>query len=109
MSNRDKFLTEVMGKCWHEFKTDHWNHHCNKCNKKWHMPNVSNPDFSTWEGFGKLWEWAIKQEWWMKFEAANFYGPPGCWECGMGDTKLDCINPNNLADEIYNFLKETDK
>lgn len=55
----------------------------------------SNIDFSTWEGFGKLWEWAKKQEWWHKEFLYKQY---------MGDLKL--IHPDRFADAVYTFLTE---
>lgn len=58
-------------------------------------------DFKTWSGFGILWEFAIKQEWWEQFiwnEGVN-KGAEG----NLIDTII--INPNIFADKIYKFLK----
>ena len=63
MSERDKFLTECMGECWHMYNSRKGLVNCIHCQKE--MP--LNNDFSTWDGFGKLWEWTRKQEWFSTF------------------------------------------
>lgn len=53
---RDKFLTESIGECWHENELTmdandgslYWR--CRYCHKE----DIRNIDFSTWEGFGRL-------------------------------------------------------
>lgn len=106
MSNleRDKFLTEAMGECWHErkdFSEDGYGtYNCKHCNKRFggHGGQLEDRlDFSTWAGFGKLWEWSQKQEWWPDFKELNGY-PNHIYE--------DFINPNNFANASYEFLKE---
>ena len=59
---RDQFLTEMMGECWHEWDGG-CSYICDKCNKKY----KHNPNFSTSNGFFKLWNFCKEQEWWMKF------------------------------------------
>ena len=54
-------------------------------------------NFSTWEGFGKLWEWSQKQEWWVGFMIDNSKIHP---------MKSGIINPDRFADAVYNYLKE---
>jgi hypothetical protein len=61
----------------------------------WKMATIN--DFSTWQGFGKLWEWATKQEWWLIFEAKTFL---------TGKEIVKVVNPTNFAKAIYEFLKE---
>ncbi|HDZ62293.1 MAG TPA: hypothetical protein ENH40_04015, partial [Nitrospirae bacterium] len=62
---RDKFLTEAMELCWHDLaKVGKYQMACFKCGKAKQF--ALNPDFSTWQGFGQLWEWTIKQEWWFQ-------------------------------------------
>jgi hypothetical protein len=98
---RDKFLAEAMGECWHEDISDE-NFNCMKCGGMW-TPEFGSFFFSTWEGFGKLWSWAKEQKWWDKFEDLIFYGkadPCGGWF----DTSL--IHPDRFADAVYQFLKE---
>jgi hypothetical protein len=104
MSERDKFLTEAMGECWHEWipSNDFDGMACKFCEDYEHESGKRN-NFSTWEGFGKLWNWAQKQEWWGKFEDLIFYGkadPCGGWF----DTLL--IHPDRFADAIFSYLKE---
>lgn len=94
---RDKFLTEVMDECWHDkingISETIWmnNWSCCGLSKCYaHYPN----DFSTAEGFFKLWNWAIKQDWWPLFNGSN---------C---EINLSIIHPDRFADVIYKFLKD---
>ena len=92
MSNiqRDKFLTEAMGECWHVTKQrkDHQFEDCIKCGKGGLFVNNTN-DFSTWEGFGKLYNWVMEQEWlsdWQDKSDSDFRDTDNlvatcCW-CG---------------------------
>lgn len=108
---RDKFLTEVMGECWHKPKHGVWNEPdyegtiksvCTVCDVSLelipcceYLPN----NFMSWEGFGKLWEWASWQTWWEDFA----YSIHGIHENGENLKVL--INPDKFADAIYDFLK----
>ena len=100
MNERDKFLTEAMGECWHE-----WEGHvsdykrCMKCHKDGGYPEgfrvrLINNNFSIWEGFGKLWEWAQKQEWWEGYLADAI--PKYIAVC--------YVNPDRFADAVYEYL-----
>jgi len=118
---RDKFLTEAMGECWHamlkEEGTESWDEYsandtctfkCSKCGHYeadvqfiqyprdnpmgWMFDGYTH--FSTWEGFGKLWEWSTQQEWWYLWEAdyVNIFGT------------LWAVHPDRFADAVYEFL-----
>lgn len=115
--SRDKYLTEAMGLCWHEYNEDKWG--CFKCGVNAYMIKGHwlgtpkghsifkpiNPDFSTWQGFGTLWEFAIKQEWWFQFKVRNNHIP----NHKLYGFNLDLINPDKFADALFSFLKEKDK
>lgn len=116
-SERDKFLTEAMGECWHEYNEE-ISDKCCKCEedilpyvKAWLATpeNKAEPvierlfNFSTWEGFGKLWEWAMKQEWWIR----NFIIEP--WKSNHIAVDMRLINPDIFADALEKFLKEKDR
>jgi hypothetical protein len=59
---RDQFLTEkVFGECWHEDGIGE----CEKCHRSFGAYRQN--DFSSWPGFGKLWEAAQKDEGWERF------------------------------------------
>jgi len=72
---RDQFLTEMMGECWHEtywcaenydsykIPVENRNLSCKKCDVK----VCDHPNFSTTEGFFKLWNFCKEQEWWEEF------------------------------------------
>jgi len=109
MSDRDKFLTEAMGECWHGI-SDY---------------SEKEQNYSTWQGFGKIWEWAKVQEWWGDFiyyKQSMFTVSKGEILGGTAsnpvyehvinvDSKflakiIDLINPDTFADALYEFLKE---
>jgi hypothetical protein len=100
MSERDKYLTEAMGECWHE---SDWGQtickHCRRTNDPRYFDfDEQNKTFSSWSGFGKLWNWSQKQEWWMEFK--NWY------ICRNKVTFEYLIHPDRFADAVYEFLKE---
>lgn len=92
-TERDKFLTEAMGCPWHEVVSiNNFEVTCS-CGMSAFMNPCDNLNFSTWDGFGKLWEWAQKQGWWIKimlrFQDEGFY---------------HYIQPDRFADAIYQKL-----
>lgn len=107
---RNRFLTEAMGECF-------WiGHDCPKCtNLDGTAKGSRRPfpiNFSTWEGFGCLWEWCQKQTWITDFvmsrwcisksqdkETYDFIRVNGCFP-------PEDINPDLFADVLYSFLKE---
>lgn len=107
-TERDKFLTEAMGECWHKFicigaNGQHNVARCNLCGttKLSEFGNGPKQDntFSTWEGFGKLWEWVSRQENMMCGLASRYNGE-------QAKIKLIYISPDTFADAVYNYLKE---
>ena len=93
---RDKFLTEAMG----------WKHWNSIGDKHYYIPTDFVPrdpelmlDFSTWDAFGVLWNWAQQQEWWTAF-AFKHTGHGTFYPDGL-------IHPDRFADAVYNFLKES--
>jgi len=100
---RDKFLTEAIGECWHWAdenildSTRKWIicHTCNDCGKAWTCRN----DFSTWEGFGKLWEWTQQQSWKDDLLVKIL--------CESQNWVKELIHPDRFADAVYNYLKGT--
>lgn len=113
---RDKFLTEAMGECWHEWvnQRSHEAVACTKCDGLWGTDRT--PDFSSWQGFGKLWEWAQGQEWWCDCYCGLLYSEtnpepenpikfevPDEWVMNML-IHQHLIHPDHFADAIYSFL-----
>lgn len=92
-TKRDKFLTEAM-----EEEFSQYTHEIYKEN-----------NLSTWEGFGKLWEWAQKQEWWKEFCFSPIGDGYHCYIVSKGLDKfaIGCayIHPDRFADAVYQFLK----
>ena len=93
-TERDKFLTEAIGeKPYRRFfvSTDRQG---GSGDGYYAKDGVKN-DFSTWPGFGKLWEWAQQQEWWCDFSVRLI--------CFSGLGKY--IHPDRFANAIYAYLK----
>lgn len=99
-TERDKFLCEVIGGYWHYSIYTVRGNECS-CGKWWSQCSKTQPDFSTWEGFGKLWEWSEKQEWWKEYSSMNMHDRKAY---GVVPTRY--INPDKFADAVYNFLKD---
>ena len=98
MNKRDKFLTEAMGECWHQVADPIYSLHCLSCGEL-----AINIDFSTWEGFGKLWEWSQEQDWWPDALMGPLFG----W-VDIDEETIACsvIHPDLFANAIYEYLKE---
>lgn len=118
-SERDKFLTEAMGECWHEPAKPPKcipeirlgvMPRCGKCGTALYSlstPFKKNewPSYDAWEDFGKLWEWAQKQEWFTDFIALYHKSiPHRMHEETVWINKL--FHPDRFANALYNFLKE---
>jgi len=107
---RDKFLTEAMGECWHNKKEIfskpdpqsfnggkiETHYRCGICKMLWKQQN----NFSTWEGFGMLWEWAIDQKWW---DVLYYF----LFSTGSAEMK-EFIHPDRFANAVYDYLQEVD-
>ena len=104
-TERDQYLTEAIGECWHNIPT--YFHslslnnttNCTKCTRV--INKESNNDFSTWNGFGKLWEWATQQKWWQHFLMENGV-------LAISGTKSNSlkklVDPDTFANAIYSYL-----
>jgi hypothetical protein len=124
---RDKFLTEAMGGCWHTYadNPDVYFHFTKMCQEAecvvcrdivpleskeaLSAPEPTQNDFSTWPGFGKLWEWAQQQEWKVQF--AKYLGCSYCVssdpaQTGISSLRVEFIHPDRFANAVYEFLKE---
>jgi len=100
---RDKFLTEAMRECWHDWRKSDV---CNVCNDFFQRKQPCfNLSFSTWEGFGKLWEWVQKQEWFCDFYWYYLITDDGRDEHLVHIAK---INPDCFALAVYEYLKENE-
>ncbi len=98
---RERFLTEAMGMCWHDFDPDnHINTYsleayvCRKC--KGFI--LGNNDFTVEEDFSRLMDWVKGQkqlqEFLGRFNEADFK------DAGKGQASR-----NRFADELYILLK----
>jgi hypothetical protein len=107
---RNKFLTEAMGYIYYSALCGY--NHPDLPYLEF-MESSKGINFSSWEGFGKLWTWVQKQDWFSQFV---------CWEWsrglmiglgyseevseGLKDWAVLRIHPDNFADTVYKYLKE---
>jgi hypothetical protein len=99
---RDKFLTEAMGYKWHDCQSNPDGFWCDDCADEHEV----SADFSTWEGFGQLWEWCNGNNGFMMGTFIRIYtdhDPDNM----LLPTHL--INPNRFANAVYKYLKETNE
>jgi len=106
---KDQFIFEKleMG-CWHDYE---WINRVGvawqcRCGHEAYLPIdfLINPDFSTWEGFGKLWEAAKEKEWWKEFLVwlrmckfeTKFHNEV--------EQIVEYIHPTRFRDELADFL-----
>lgn len=125
MENRDKLLTETMGLKYHRIiECRHDSPLSGRvlssicmCGRKIEDSRgnkrecYANQDFSTPQGFFKLFNFATKQEWWNEFIEQSWqslksgeFQPD--WVDDQIGIRLDFINPDNLANAIFSYLKE---
>jgi hypothetical protein len=105
---RDKFLTEAMGEKWFCHKATCGVEHFTDGRSEWMYTTRTTNDFSTWDGFGKLWKWVrnspryneivINTKLWSGYHAYS-----GIAKMDIPDSFID---PDKFADVIYEFLKE---
>lgn len=101
-AERDRFLTEAMGMCWHDFDPDnHINTYsleayiCTKC--KGFI--LGNNDFSGEEDFSRLLSWVKGQKQFQEF-LAHFK------ELDFKDPGKGLSSRDRFADELYLSLKQ---
>lgn len=56
------------------------------------------PDFETWQGFGLLFEWASRQEWWEEFACEGHLDPLSL------SIFTRMIDPKRFAQFLWEFL-----
>lgn len=98
---RNQFLTRAMGECWHEgqaYRGYTGPIDCTVCGKEWYPD--SNNDFTTPDGFFKLWNWSKKQKWWNSFWRYTFNDPLDA------DDAMYLVHPERLAIAIHAFIKD---
>ncbi|MCX8111367.1 MAG: hypothetical protein N3D15_08990 [Syntrophorhabdaceae bacterium] len=98
---RDRFITESMGQCWHDYDIDKpintyslEAYICKKC--KGFI--LGNNDFTIEEDFQRLWQWAKGQKD-MEDLIARFN------EASFKDKEEGTTYRNKFADAVYDYLK----
>lgn len=95
-TERDKFLAELIGGFWHKSVYTGAGNQCT-CGNWWSVCMHKHPDFSTWEGFGKLIEWCQQQEWHHEFISTL--------ESEQHTYNHKWLKPEIFANALYEFLK----
>ena len=100
------------GECWHELRSiipfnpeKPYFYKCKKCKLLTNdIEKDINPDFTTWTGFGWLWERAQEQDWWRRFyfEMLHEFDPIFLVKRLSEET----IHPARFRDAIKEYLKE---
>jgi hypothetical protein len=62
------------------------------------------PDFSEWDGFGKLWEWSQKQKWFGSF--CTWLTINKMDKVAHTSWIVQFINPDRYADAVHEFLEQ---
>jgi len=96
---RDKYLTEAMGECWPDFAP---NGFCRKCNCDKRFPY--HIDFSTWQGFGKLWEFVQNRKLISEF-LVWFTSRTVAQDYGSNWIRWELMTPDQRSDAVYEFLQ----
>lgn len=67
-------------------------------------------NFSTWEGFGQLWEWSKQQSWFEDFlnicDVGEYISTKEMDGGFTVDIQMEFINPDVFADAVYEFLSD---
>jgi hypothetical protein len=108
--NKDRAVFKMLwpDRCWHTNHRQDWilgpdEEPCFDCNIDALSEN-DNPDFTTWEGFGLMWERAQEMRWWRDFIYSNytdenFYDDQfdGMFRLAKG------IHPTRFRDALYDY------
>ena len=109
-NDRDQFLTEAMGECWHEPGEQIIT--CGKCGEILRGLAVGRPgggskiaierkyNFDDWTGFGALWEWAQEQDRLVGLEIGLIHQ-----DSSYVFIPQKLIHPSRFADVVYQFLR----
>jgi hypothetical protein len=114
-TDRDKFMTEAMGNDWHTVGYAERDIRrgviCNCGSNNCAGPS-RNISLSTWQGFGKLWEWAQEQEFFLEllvFICVDIEGKGMDIEFAkafnLDSVSCGAVNPDRFANAVYEFLK----
>jgi len=117
MTNKELFYIFEPKGCWHEWE---WiplsGMQCKNCDIDVYgeenplfiqrIPLPENPDFSTWQGFGWLWQRAKIMPWWDEFALKWTYNIDP--ENGRYDGYIDddIVNPFIFCNKLKEFLKK---
>lgn len=115
---RDQYITEkILGECWHEQSRINAIPHCPLCGADWiQLQQDYSFNFSSAEGFLKLWNFCRKQEWFEKYTPYGvllkdclLYHIAHQHHCDCGsaiELDFDYINPDRFADVVVTVHKE---
>lgn len=113
---RNQIIHEAKGLCWHDFSdkrvvNGYPEQLCSKCGQSWDWNcGTDTLDYSKWEHYGPMLEWAIEQEWFDTFlNAGHGLYEEGDMSVGIQPTRdmsVFYLNPLRGSTVIAEFLKE---
>jgi hypothetical protein len=119
MTDEELFYKLEPDGCWHDIISNPDGTtlgKCKKCGRLFHAihlsdwnPDEFNPDFTTWEGFGWLWERCIEKDWWEKFTMFIYKKDvyPIDWSWAMNGYAIHqyLINPTRFRDALKEYFE----
>lgn len=107
----NKYLTEAMGGCVHDWeRLNTGGVGCKKCKRVQGKITSGIIDFFTADGFFKLWEWAMGQGWWNNFivllwkKNGHRYTEVS-FPLMVEYIPTNYVDPDTFATEVYQYLK----
>ena len=110
MVNKDKYIVERLGHCWHEFGVS-WEYmptlvvkKCKKCCILFN-DNYDNPNFATPNGFFLLWDKIMEDDdLWCELHTHLWYNDLGIHGDYLTYVHYEIINPIRFRDAVYDFF-----
>ena len=108
-NERDKLILEALGECEHNFPpiSTESPFRCLKCGMLYVL--CSRPDFSTPDGFFRVWNGAKEKEWWYEFLEWCLIQIEGVITKYIFSFPIIFINPDRFADAVAEFLEKREE
>lgn len=112
-TDRDKRIAEALGLCWHNIQYEEDPHYifiCTDCGETFEDDENLLPNFSTFDGMGLILQKGPEKEWWQWFIVNKVGRVHGLMLKKTYFIEVYYLqDPDKLADELYQFLKEETK
>jgi len=109
---KDKLIAKALGVHWHKWlsNTALVCYHCKDADydTRGLCLRKTNPDFSTWEGFGLIMERGPGRKWWEAFSycVQQTRTPYAYWRKDLWP--IDLLNPTKTHDTLFSWLSENE-